>query len=332
MGRREGLRIAIVNPTTFVGNEIRSILHGRGVPYARIDLIDTSGQAAGTLTVVDEEAAVVSPASEDSFQDLDLVFFCGPAPANRPWITRQREFGFVAVDLSQPSSAAEGVPIVAGVNLKDLDESTRVIVSPHPIAIPIILVLHQIASRAPVALAAVSVIQPASEFDQPGVDELLEQIIKVLNVESFHKEIFERQLAFNLYPAARALQSEQYAARQIRAILGPDLRVSIALTQGGLFHGHGLSMFVQTGADLSTAELMATLGKNDAILAGGPEESFGTIDAGGRDQVLIGRVTRDDTLPNAFWIWAVVDNLRRSSALNAVLAAEALMARLLADA
>lgn len=333
MARREGLRIGLVNPITIVGKEVKSILHERGVPYARINLIDTSGQAAGTLTVVDDEAAVVNPAGEESFQDLDMAFFCGPGQANAPWIARRHEFGFVAVDLSQPSSAAgQEVPIVAGVNLKDLDESSRLVISPHPIAIPIILLLHQIASRAVVTLAAVSVTQPASEFDQPGIDELLGQIIKVLNVESFPKEIFERQLAFNLYPAAHAAESEQYAAQQIRAVLGRNLPVTIALTQGGLFHSHSLSMFVQTGSQLSTIEMTTALRENDAIVVGEEDESFGTIDAGGRDQVLVGRVARDDTLPNAFWIWAVVDNLRRSSALNGVLAAEAMMARLLADA
>jgi aspartate-semialdehyde dehydrogenase len=38
--------------------------------------------------------------------------------------------------------------------------------------------------------------------------------------------------------------------------------------------------------------------------------------------VLIAAVRADTAVPNGFWVWAVCDNLRRSSALNAVLAAE----------
>lgn len=91
-------------------------------------------------------------------------------------------------------------------------------------------------------------------------------------------------------------------------------------------------MFVQTDQDLSEADLLAALRENDAIRVGDPDESFGTIDAGGADQVMVGRVVKDPTIPNSFWLWAVVDNLRRSSALNGVLAAEALMVKLLADA
>lgn len=206
-----------MNPTTLVGKEIKTILHDRGVPYAHIELIDTAGQADGMLTKVDDEAAVVTAATDEAFEDLDVVFFCGPASANAPWIAKHGQRGFVAVDLSQPSSiAAEGVPIVAGVNLPDLKDDTRVIISPHPIAIPLALVLHQIATRVPVKLAVVSVIQPASEFDQPGIDELLEQVVKVLNAKSFPREIFEQQIAFNLYPAAGAAETERYAADQVR--------------------------------------------------------------------------------------------------------------------
>jgi aspartate-semialdehyde dehydrogenase len=38
--------------------------------------------------------------------------------------------------------------------------------------------------------------------------------------------------------------------------------------------------------------------------------------------VLIAEVRSDPAIRNGFWVWAVCDNLRRSSALNAVLLAE----------
>ena len=49
---------------------------------------------------------------------------------------------------------------------------------------------------------------------------------------------------------------------------------------------------------------------------------IGTIDAAGKDEVLVAEVRNDPTIRGGFWVWAVCDNLRRSSALNAVLVAE----------
>ena len=46
------------------------------------------------------------------------------------------------------------------------------------------------------------------------------------------------------------------------------------------------------------------------------------VDAAGRDEVLIAEVRADANIRGGFWVWAVCDNLRRSSALNAVLVAE----------
>ena len=45
----------------------------------------------------------------------------------------------------------------------------------------------------------------------------------------------------------------------------------------------------------------------------------------GKDEVLIAEVRPDPTIRGGFWVWAVCDNLRRSSALNAILLAEKVM-------
>jgi aspartate-semialdehyde dehydrogenase len=319
-----GYRIAIVNPTTLVGNELKSILHERGIPYARIELIDTTGEEAGALTEVANEAALVTAASPEAFAGLDLTFFCGPAEKNEQWLALAE--GFV-IDLSQPSAVeTRGVPIVAGVNDHALIEGAGA-VSPHPVAIPIALILHQLAQATKVELCTASVIQPASEHGQRGVDELFQQTINALNMQAIPKEVFDRQLAFNLFPAADGSSTESYVVAQVREILGGRTPLSVSITQGTLFHGHSFSLFVKCEEEMTEPHIAELLAKSPAIDIAATDETYATIDAAGRDEVLIGRIHRDPEIPNAFWLWAVVDNLRRSSALNAVLIAEAMFAR-----
>src|SRR5690349_1917455 len=161
-----GYRLGIVNPVTLVGNEIKTILRERSFPAARVVLLDSTGASAGALTEVDDEPAVVVAVSDDELEDLDLVFFCGAASANREWLDRAGDDGFYAVDLSQPSSLEHAKLAVAGINIEDVTENDRVVVSPHPIAIPIALILHQIELLGRVELCTATVVQPASEFDQ----------------------------------------------------------------------------------------------------------------------------------------------------------------------
>ena len=315
-----GFRLGIVNPLTLVGNEIKTILRERAFPFAKVSLLDSSGKAAGALTEMNEEPAVVTPISDDELEDLDLVFFCGPAAGNREWIERAGDDRFIAIDLSQPSAVVDGKLVVAGINLDQIRESDSIFISPHPVAIPISLILHQVRKLSDIEMCAATVVQPASEFEQIGVEELVQQTIGVLSIQSVPKEVFDRQLAFNLYPALE--HNEEFIVRQIRALTDSRTEIALLITQGTIFHSHTFSLFITTAEQLEVLEITGKLRENPAIALPQEDESFGTIDAAGKDEVLVAEVRRDPTISGGFWVWAVSDNLRRSSALNAVLIAE----------
>ena len=314
-----GYRVGIVNPLTLVGTEIQTILRERSFPLAKTVLLAT-GESAGALTEADGEPAYVQPVSEAELEDLDLVFFCGPPEQSREWLGRADDRQFIAIDLTQPSTVEDGKLAVAGVNIEQLDGSERVVVSPHPVAIPIALVLHQIARLGRVELCTATVVQPASEYEQVGVEELAAQTISVLNIQSVPKTVFDRQLAFNLYPALE--HNEELIVAQVRTLTDARTQLALLITQGTIFHSHTFSLFVKTDEELEIVDIKASLAANPAIALPEGDEQFGTIDAAGKDEVLVAEVRRDPAIAGGFWVWAVCDNLRRSSALNAVLIAE----------
>jgi aspartate-semialdehyde dehydrogenase len=168
-----------------------------------------------------------------------------------------------------------------------------------------------------------TVVQPASEFEQIGIEELAQQTISVLNVRAMPKEVFDRQVAFNLFPAPE--RNEEFIVDQIRQLTDPDIELALLVTQGTVFHGHTFSLFVKTRDQLDVVQITNRLRDNAAISLPDVDETFGTIDAAGRDEVLIAEVRADPTIRGGFWVWAVCDNLRRSSALNAVLVAEKIL-------
>lgn len=315
-----GYRVGIVNPVTLVGHEITTILRERAFPFARISLLDSSGESAGALTEVATEPAVVAPIAQEGLDDLDLVFFCGPAEANREWIARHDTDAFIAVDLSQPTTAEDGKLAIAGVNLEEIVAGDDVLISPHPIAIPIALILHQLATLSPVESCIANVVQPASEFGQEGVEELAAQTVNVLNIQTVAKKVFDRQVAFNLFPAADG--HEAFIVEQVRGITDPRTELAMLVTQGTIFHGHTFSLFLRSREPLTREQIEAALRSNPAIALPEGDQQFGVVDAAGKDEVLIAEVRQDPAVRNGFWVWGVCDNLRRSSALNAVLVAE----------
>jgi aspartate-semialdehyde dehydrogenase len=317
-----GFRLGIVNPLTLVGNELKTALRDRSFPSAKVTLLDSTGKAAGALTDVGDEPAVVAAVSGIELEDLDLVFFCGPPSGNHDWIERHREDKFIAIDLSQPSTVDDGSLAVAGVNLDDIAGQT-LLISPHPVAIPIALVLHQIESISPIESCTATVIQPASEFEQEGVDELALQTISVLNIQAVPQKTFDRQTAFNLYPAPE--RNEDFVVRQLHKLIDPQTEIALLITQGGVFHSHTFSLFIRTREELDRHRIEGALRASTAIAFAEGDQALGTIDAAGRDEVLVADVRPEPSIPGGFWVWAVCDNLRRSSALNAVLIAEKLL-------
>jgi aspartate-semialdehyde dehydrogenase len=315
-----GYRLGILHPLTLVGNEIKSILRERAFPYAKLALLDAAGESTGALTEVDAQAAVVAPVAQEGLDDLDLVFFCGSAAANQEWIARHAEDDFIAIDLSQRTTEEDGKLAVAGVNLESIAADDGLLVSPHPIAIPIALILHQIATLSPIESCTATVVQPASEFEQRGIEELAAQTISVLNIQSVPQEVFDRQLAFNLYPASE--HNEELIVSQVRALTDSRADLALLVTQGTIFHSHTFSLFVKTREVLDRERIIEALQANAAIVMQEGDQQFGTIDAAGKDEVLVAEVRPDASIRGGFWVWAVCDNLRRSSALNAVLVAE----------
>jgi aspartate-semialdehyde dehydrogenase len=51
------------------------------------------------------------------------------------------------------------------------------------------------------------------------------------------------------------------------------------------------------------------------------------LDCDGRDEVFVGRIRMDPSVPHGLNMWVVSDNLRKGAALNAVQIAELLVAK-----
>jgi aspartate-semialdehyde dehydrogenase len=316
----DGYRLGIVNPLTLVGAEIITILRERSFPFARVVLLDSTGQSTGALTDVGDDPAIVIAVSDDELEDCDLVFFCGPSAINREWIDRNRDDHFVAIDLSQPTSSDEGKLVVAGINLESVEPGDDLLVSPHPIALPLALILHQLNQLVAVDLCTATVVQPASELEQAGMEELAKQTLGILNITKVPTEIFGRQLAFNLYPAPE--HHEELILSQVRALTAPGTALALMVTQGTIFHGHTFSLFVRTREAVTREQIAGTLRANAAIALPEGDQTFATIDSAGRDEVLVAEIRPDSRIRDGFWLWAACDNVRRGTALNAVLLAE----------
>jgi aspartate-semialdehyde dehydrogenase len=213
---------------------------------------------------------------------------------------------------------------VAGVNLPDrLDEA--IVLSPHPGAVLLSLVLQPLLPLG-LARAEATLLQPISVFPAESLDQLFEQARGLLAFQKQPESVhWRRQLAFNLQSAEEGDAGAGARLREeVAAVLGGRAEVTAALVQAGVFHGFGASIHLAFAPDPGIEAVRDALAEGPR-LRWADQEALGPVDVAGGDEVLLGPLRADRQPGGSYWLWAVMDNLTRGGASNALAIAEALL-------
>src|SRR5262245_40221352 len=213
---RKAPNIAIVGSTSLLGKELREMLESRALPIGHLALLETE-EYAGLLQEFAGEIQITQVISPDAFDDIDIAFFtCGPA-IMQAYVASGAKFPELTIDLTQ--AGLNGTVYLEGVSDHRLLRTHGYFVNPHPAAIVIGRILAHLNNRFPVQSAAITILEPASERGNAGVDELQEQTVSLLNFQQVERKTFSGQLAFNILsePEAEA-RVERRIMDQLEAI------------------------------------------------------------------------------------------------------------------
>ena len=162
------------------------------------------------------------------------------------------------------------------------------------------------------------------EFDQ--------QLRDLLNFRPVEAEIFPHQLAFNCLPQGGAFVDNGHCEEEMalmdetrKLLAAPDLPVSATVVYVPLAHSHSASVYIETERTLSVPQVRDLLEQAPGVEVEDDcrEQVYPlAIHANGRDEVFVGRIRADLSIPNGLHLWVVADNLRKGAALNAVQIAE----------
>jgi aspartate-semialdehyde dehydrogenase len=324
-------RAALLQPLALLGKELRDTLGARPL-FSDVRLLSARDDEIGNLTDIGGAAAFVARLDADSLENVDVAFCCGTAAETRQALPLLPA-GTTAVILSTDATVDDGRPVVAGVNAAAVRRGERLL-SPHP---AVVLLAHLLAPLRALAVeeAVATAILPASMHGDPGIDELFEQTRQILTMTQRRPSpVFGAQLAFNLLPVRSEPGSAEPLAAQLRAVLGGDPPVALQLLQGSVFHSLAASVHVRCAQRVDAKALRKVLGQHPFVELARKPGHLGPIDAAAHDKVLVGAVQEDSPSPNtpntpntpgapgSYWLWAMMDNLTRGGALNALALAE----------
>ena len=333
------LTVAVVGATGVVGGTMIRMLRERQFPVGELRLL-ASARSAGRSLDVDGTQHLVSEATADSFEGVDIALFSAGGDTSKALAPLAGRHGATVIDNSSAWRMDPDVPLVVSqVNPDDLERHEGIIANPNCSTMQLVPVLMALRDAVGLDRVVVDTYQAVSGTGAKAIAELQDQVEAYVGGTALESNVYPHQIAFNALPQVDVFLDNGYTKEEWKLVTEsrkilhlPELRISSTAVRVPVFVAHSEAVHVET-RDPITPERARTLfgAVPGVVVQDDPTTSTYPLAsaAAGTDDIYVGRVRQDPSIEDgrglAFWV--VSDNLRKGAATNAVQLAEILVER-----
>jgi aspartate-semialdehyde dehydrogenase len=332
------LTVAVCGATGLVGQTMMTVLAERAFPVA--ELRPLASRSDGRSVAFAGREWPVQVSSPQAFEGVDIALFSAGGEVSRVLAPEAAARGAVVIDNSAQWRMEPGVPLVVSqVNPDDAAGHEGIIANPNCSTMQLVPLLMALRDSVGLERVIVDTYQSVSGTGAEAVAELEGQVRAWAAGEPLVASVYPHQIAFNVLPEIDVFRDDGYSKEEWKVLAEsrkilhlPDLRVSCTAVRVPVVAAHSEAVHVETRSAITpehARELFA--GVPGVVVVDEPRSHRYplAIDAAGSDDIFVGRVRSDASMPDgrglAFWV--VSDNIRKGAATNAVQIAEILMER-----
>lgn len=329
--------LAIAGVTGAVGQEFLAILQERDFPFDSLKML-ASSRSAGKKIEFKGKEYIVKELTQKSFSRVDIALFSAGAARSKEFAPAAVQAGAVVVDNSSAFRMDADVPLVIPeINPQVINEHKGIIANPNCSTIIGIMPVWPLHKANPVKRMVVSTYQAASGAGHSAMVELEEQTREVLAGKEPTCNAFKYQIAFNAFSHDSALgpngynQEEMKMVHETRKIFDcPEIAITCTCIRIPVLRAHCESINLEFAEAITPNQVRDLLSTAPGITVLDDREHNRfpmPIDASGKDDIFVGRIRQDESIPEnrGINIWVTGDQLRKGAALNAVQIAEKLL-------
>jgi aspartate-semialdehyde dehydrogenase len=318
---------------------MRQVLAERAFPFRGIKFL-ASERSAGKPLTFKGKSYLVEAIEPEAFLGVQIVLSSTPAGVSRETSPMAARAGAVVIDNSSAWRMDPEVPLVVPeVNADALKSIPKgIVANPNCSTIQMVVALKPLHDLARIKRVVVSTYQASSGKGATGLVELDAQLSAVGRGEPVPAaKAHAAQLAGNVLPHDWKRGEDEYTEeewkmiRETRKIMGDDsILVSPTTARVPVRIGHCEAINLEFHDPISVEQAREALRRAPGVVLLddlGKGEVPLPLAAEGRDEVFVGRIRRDPTVPHGLNLWVVADNLRKGAATNAVQIAEVLVQR-----
>jgi len=332
-----GCRLAIAGVTGAVGQEFLKTLQEREFPFESLRLL-ASSRSSGKKIEFKGKEYIVEELTDKSFVDIDIALFSAGGARSKQFAPAAVKAGAVVVDNSSAFRMDPDVPLVIPeINPQKIKEHKGIIANPNCSTIIGIVPVWPLHKANPVKRMVVSTYQAASGAGYSAMVELEHQTREILEGKEPTAKVFPYQIAFNVFSHNSALgpngynEEETKMVKETRKIFDcPSIAITCTCIRIPVFRAHCESINLEFSGAITPGQVRDLLSTAPGVSLIDDREHNRfpmPIDATGKDNIYVGRIRQDESIPEnrGINIWVAGDQLRKGAALNAVQIAEYLL-------
>lgn len=298
-----------------------------------------SSRSAGNTLMYKGQRLTVGDLGEFDFSKAQVGLFSAGASVSEVYAPKAAAAGCVVIDNTSQFRYQNDIPLVVPeVNPHAIAHYTNhgIIANPNCSTIQMLVALKPIHDAVGIERVNVCTYQAVSGTGKEAIEELATQTAALLNGKPIEREVYPKQIAFNVLPHIDVFQLNGYTKEEMKMVWetqkimeDESIKVNPTTVRVPVFYGHSEAVHIETREKITEVAARDLLQEMPGVVVLDERKDGGyptaVTEGAGTDPVFVGRIREDISHPRGLNLWVVADNVRKGAALNSVQIAEILI-------
>lgn len=318
------MKIAVVGVTGLVGSVMLKVLEEYGLTQIELLAVASQKSVGKTIRFAAKEHTIISVEDALEAKPQIAIFSAGGSTSLR-YAPEFARIGCTVIDNSSAWRMDTDVPlIIPEINAHILTKKDKIIANPNCSTIQMLVALAPIHTTYGIERLVISTYQSVSGTGIKAVQQLNDETQGIQDGIKAYPHPIHR----NLFPHGGDFLPDGYTTEEIKLVNethkilnDPNIRITATVVRVPVTGGHSEAVNIETKTAFELEDIRKLLSKSRGIrLMDDPSRNIYPMPlySEGRNEVFVGRIRRDNSLPNGLNLWIVADNIRKGAATNAV--------------
>ena len=323
------IKVAVVGATGLVGQSFLKVLEEYNLPIDEYKLFASKKSAGKTIKFKNKDHQIFELTDNSFDEPFDYALFSAGSEISKKFSPIAASKNCVVIDNSSFWRMDTNVPLVVPqINPEDLLNHNNIIANPNCSTIQAVMALFPIHKKYSIKRIVFSTYQAVSGAGKLGLNDLENGILSYTNKTPYDLQKFNYTIFNNCIPQIDSFLENGYTKEELKMINEtrkilhePKLPITATAVRVPVFNSHSEFINIQLNSSFEIDDIKSILSSFEGVTVKDDITNNiypMAINAPGQNDVFVGRIRRDFSVPSGLNLWVVADNIRKGAATNAI--------------